>query len=165
MAEQKAEGDKIWWYVCWEPGYPYCNLYVNESGIQHVQLFWQQYLYGSEGLLYWDSTHWSGTDNPWTDMATLKDASPDVYGDGSLLYPGNYVGVEGPIASFRLECIRSGMEDYDLLLMAEELLGREAVLELVKPVAKDMVNYTSSIATLQAQRKAIAEAMIAAQNK
>ena len=46
--------------------------------------------------------------------------------------------------------------------MAEKVLGREAVLELVKPVAKDMVNYTSSVSTLQNQRIAIAEALMAA---
>ena len=55
-----------------------------------------------------------------------------------------------------------GIEDAELLKMAEKVLGREAVLELVKPVAKDMVNYTSSSSTLQNQRIAIAEALMAA---
>ncbi len=43
-----------------------------------------------------------------------------------------YVGVEGPVASLRLDCIRNGMEDYDLLLLAESLLGRDWVVEQVK---------------------------------
>jgi hypothetical protein len=159
MAEQKAEGDKIWWYVCWEPGYPYCNLYVNEIGLQHVQLFWQQYLYGSQGLLYWASTHWGGTDNPRTDMATVKGLSPNVYGDGSLLYPGNYVGVDGPVASFRLECIRSGMEDYDLLLKAEELLGRDWVVQNVKVVSESLSVHTRRNETFNETRKAIGDAI------
>ena len=162
MDEQKAQGDKIWWYVCWEPGAPYCNLYVNEVGIQHVQLFWQQYLYGSQGFLYWASTTWRTTENPWTDIATVKDLSLTCYGDGSLLYPGNYVGIEGPVASFRLECIRSGMEDYDLLLKAEQLLGREWVVEKVKIVSESLSVHTGSNRVFNETRKAIGDAIEAA---
>lgn len=162
MDEQKAEGDKVWWYVCWEPGSPYCNLFVNEVGIQHVQLFWQQYLYGTQGLLYWASTHWSGTENPWTDIATVKELSSNVYGDGSLLYPGNYVGVEGPVASFRLECIRSGMEDYDLLLKAEEILGRDWVVNKVQVVSESLSVHTRSNEAFNETRKEIGDAIEAA---
>ena len=162
MDEQKAQGDKVWWYVCWEPGYPYCNLYVNEVGIQHVQLFWQQYIYGTEGLLYWASTHWGGTDNPWTDIATVKGLSPTCFGDGSLLYPGNYVGVDGPVASFRLECIRSGMEDYDLLLLAEEYMGRDWALEQAKIVSESLSVHTRKNQTFNETRKAIGDAIEAA---
>jgi hypothetical protein len=161
MDEQKAQGDKLWWYVCWEPGTPYCNLYVNEFGIQHVQLFWQQYYYGVEGLLYWQTTHWSGTEDPWTDMATVKSLSPDVYGDGSLLYPGKNVGVQGPVASLRMECIRSGMEDFDLLTMAEELFGREWVIKQVVKVSESLTVHTRSNEVFNSTRKAIGDAIAA----
>ena len=164
MEEQKEEGDKIWWYVCWEPGYPYCNLYVNEVGLQHVQLFWQQYYYDVDGFLYWATTHWSGTSDPWTDMATVKELSENVYGDGSLFYPGKNVGVQGPVASLRLECIRSGFEDFDLLTMAEELFGREWVMEQVEKVSESLTVHTRSNSVFNSTRKAIGDAVEKALN-
>ena len=158
MAEQKEQGDKIWWYVCWEPGAPYCNLYVNELGLNHVELFWQQYYYGVEGFLYWHTNYWKYV-NPWENMATVPHLSEKVYGDGSLLYPGKPMGIEGPVASFRMECIRSGMEDYDLLLKAEELLGREWVVEQVQKVSESVTKHTKDSAVYAAARKAIGDAI------
>jgi hypothetical protein len=163
MDEQKEQGDKIWWYVCWEPGNPYCNLYVNELGLNHVELFWQQYYYGVEGFLYWHANYWQYT-NPWESMVTVPHLSSLVYGDGSLLYPGHDVGVDGPIASFRMDCIRNGMEDYDLLLKAEELFGRDWVVEQVKKVSQSLTKHTKDAAVYAAVRKTIGDAIESALN-
>lgn len=166
VPEKQAEGDLVWAYVCWEPGYPYTNLYVNEKGLNHRIQFWQQYNINADGFLYWSSNYWGGISNPWTTMATVPNLDPNVYGDGSLLYSGIGKDKNGEavivLPSVRLDIVRDGIEDAELLKMAEKVLGREAVLELVKPVAKDMVNYTSSVSTLQNQRIAIAEALMAA---
>jgi hypothetical protein len=37
------------------------------------------------------------------------------YGDGSLLYPGKKVGIDGPVSSLRLEVLRDGLEAFDYL--------------------------------------------------
>ena len=124
MAERKAAGDKVWWYVCWEPGDPYNNLFVDQLGVQHRILFWQQYAHDVDGFLYWGANYWNGTSDPWGDMATVKQLSPDVYGDGSLLYNGNIVGADGGCPSLRLAAIRDGVEDFELLAMAAETVRR-----------------------------------------
>jgi hypothetical protein len=166
MANEQAGGDTVWWYVCWEPRDPFCNLQINENGLNHVTLFWQQYLYGVEGILFWAGTYWHYVDNPWTDMETIKSIISDgIYGDGSLVYPGNYVGVEGPVASLRLECVRNGMEDYDLLLLAEELLGRDWVTEQMKAVTQNMTVHTTDSEDFNSVRKAIGDAIEAASKK
>ena len=164
MNEYMANGEEVWWYVCWEPGSPYCNFYVNEIGLNHIELFWQQYYYEVEGILYWHTTYWKYV-NPWEDMATVPYLSKNVFGDGSLLYPGNPMGIEGPVASFRMDCIRNGMEDYDLLLMAEELFGREWVVEQVQTVSESLTVHTSDPAVYASVRKTIAEAIEAEVNK
>ena len=164
MAEQKEQGDKIWWYVCWEPGSPYCNLYVNEIGLEHIELFWQQYFYEVDGFLYWASNYWNYV-KPYESMATVPHLSSTCYGDGSLLYPGKPVGVDGPVASFRLDCIRNGMEDYDLLLMAEELLGRSWVVDQVKKVSESLTVHTKDAAVYFDVRNTIGDAIEAELNK
>lgn len=162
IADKHANGEVLWCYVCWEPGYPYTNLYVDEKGINHRIQFWQQWNVESEGFLYWSSNYWGQISNPWTSMMTVPGLSREVFGDGSLLYSG--IGDEEVCASLRLEIVRDGIEDIELLKMAEKVLGREAVYEISKAVAKDMVNYTSSTATFNKTRNAIAEALEAAIN-
>lgn len=138
MVEKKRRGDKVLWYVCWEPGDPYCNLFVDMSGIMHRILFWQKRLYDVDGLLYWHSNYWEYVDDPWEDMATVKWLSDYVFGDGSLLYNGE----NGPCGSLRLEAVRDGIEDFEYLKMAEETIGKEATLKLINKVSKSLLNYT-----------------------
>lgn len=139
-----GEDGNIFWYVCWEPRDPYCNLQIDENALNHRTLFWQQYYYDVEGLLYWYANYWKLVSDPWTDMATVKDLSTTCYGDGSLLYPGKKVGIDGPVASIRLDCMRDGVEDIALLKLAEKELGREWVISRVTEVSSSVSVHTTS---------------------
>ena len=165
MAERKAAGDDVWWYVCWEPGDPYNNLFVDQLGIQHRILFWQQYANGVDGFLYWSSNHWNsdtGTADPWSDMATVKNLSDSVYGDGSLLYNGNVVGVDGACPSLRLAAIRDGVEDIGLFKLAASLLGDDFVSAKIAEITQSLTEYTTDTETFLAVRRAVYEAIAAA---
>ncbi len=159
MAERKAAGDKVWWYVCWEPGDPYNNLFIDQKGVQHRILFWQQYDHGVDGFLYWGANYWLGTADPWNDMATVKDLSSDVYGDGSLLYNGSQVGLANACGSLRLAAVRDGIEDFELLKLAEELLGKDWVDEMVDKVTPSLTRYSTDSDNFTAVRKAIGDAV------
>jgi hypothetical protein len=165
MNELKKEGNKIWWYVCWEPGDPYCNMYVNEIGLQHRELFWQQYHYNSDGFLYWALNHWGEIDDPWADMANVKSLSPHVYGDGSVMYNGSKIGIKGGVASIRMECIRDGVEDFDLLKLAEKYLGRDFVEEQIAKVTPTLTEHTKDHALFAEVRKYIGDELEKAINK
>jgi hypothetical protein len=165
MDEYKTQGNKIWWYVCWEPGDPYCNMYVNEIGLQHRELFWQQYHYHSDGFLYWALNHWREIDDPWADMANVRSLSDHVYGDGSVMYPGYNVGVQGGVASIRMECIRDGVEDFDMLKLAEQYLGRDFVEEQIAKVTPTLTEHTKDNALFASVRETIGDALEAAINK
>ncbi|MFA6949018.1 MAG: DUF4091 domain-containing protein, partial [Eubacteriales bacterium] len=152
MDERTALGDELWWYVCWEPGYPYLNLFIDMSGLDHRLLFWQQKLYGVKGFLYWGANYWNGVDDPWSDMRTVKDLSMDVFGDGSLMYNGNKVGVDGPCGSLRLNAIRDGIDDMAMLDMAQELLGDDFVSDIIGEVTTSLTQYTRCEDTFAAVR-------------
>lgn len=152
MKERTKSGDELWWYVCWEPGYPYLNLFVDMSGLDHRLLFWQQKLYGVTGFLYWGANYWNGTNDPWSDMRTVKDLSMDVFGDGSLLYNGNKIGIDGPCGSLRLNCIRDGIDDMAMLDMAQQLLGEDFVSDIITEVTSSLTEYTRSEDTFAAAR-------------
>ena len=76
---------------------------------------------------------------------------------------GAQVGIYEPISSHRLENVRMGIQDYQLLTMLEELVGAEAADEMVAMVTTDVVTYTSDDDYLKAVRvmllEKVAEAM------
>jgi len=140
MHEIDARGERVWWYVCWEPGLPYANVFVDMEGFYTRVLMWQQWLHDVRGLLYWTTTWWRDC-NPWDSASTVRDLSWYCFGDGSLFYPGDRVGIDGPVGSLRFELIRSGIEDFYLLQMAEETFGRKYVERLVKSVSPNVREY------------------------
>ncbi len=132
MAKEREGGDDIWWYVC---GFPYmvtyCDLNLDGSGASHRVLFWQQFAYDVEGLLYWRSNHWNCDGSPWEDPFTYDKVRP---GDGNLLYNGNEVGIDGPVGSLRLEMVKNGIEDFEMLTMAKKLFTQEQVKVFTNPL-------------------------------
>ncbi len=144
MRERREKGEDVWWYVCCDPGEPYANLYINMEGAVSRSIFWQADLYGINGFLYWCCNFWDDVEDPWEDMRTVrKDISPVIFGDGSLVYNGEKVGVDGPCPSLRLEAVRAGIDDYEMIVMARKLgVPAEAVDGAVKLVARSVTDYT-----------------------
>jgi hypothetical protein len=159
MRQKQEKGQEIWWYVCCGPVKPYANFFVDFRALEHRILLWQQKKYDIQGLPYWSATHWGHTEDPWTDIATVKWISPEIYGDGSLIYPGKQVGVDGPVSSIRLEMIRDGLEDYEYLCLLEKAKGKEAVERAIARVVTDMKKFTRSAALLERTRRQVAEAI------
>ena len=153
MAALAKEGHETWLYVCWEPGQPYANWLALGDGTEPVITIWQCKMTDSVGMLYWDATYW--TADPMNDLTPLIGATS--HGDGVLLYSGAQVGIYEPISSHRLENIRMGIQDYQLLTMLEELVGAEAADEMVAMVTTDVVTYTSDDDYLKAVRVLLLE--------
>ena len=141
MKNEKANGDKYWWYCCWGPDEPYCNLLIDMDSQYHRLMLWQQYLYDVEGFLYWAINNWR-SGNPWDTTVTIPEISATAYGDGSLLYPGNRVGIDGPVASLRLQVWYYGTQDYYMFQMAEAAFGGDYVDEQIKRVTNKVYKYS-----------------------
>lgn len=159
---RKENGDKLWWYVCCGPGpsTDYCNLFVQQQGLKHRLLFWQQKQVGVEGLLYWSTNYWGDTvGGPWASAWTTPWTGTDTFGDGVLLYPGRQAGVDGPLPSYRLECVADGIQDYEYLVMAEKLLGKDYVDRLIHSVTNGLENYTASDEFFMSVRNALGSAI------
>lgn len=140
MASRREKGERTWWYCCWEPQLPYANLFIDMEGFYHRTLFWQQYLYGIKGFLYWQATHWNNG-SPWDVTSPVPELSYYCFGDGSMLYNGDRIGVDGPVGSLRLEIVRSAIEDYYMFEIAEKIFGRDYVEEQIKKVSQNIREY------------------------
>jgi hypothetical protein len=152
MKAYQDAGSRVWWYVCNYPQPPYFNVFTNDIGLHSRALFWQQYRYGVTGFLYWSSTCWLHMDDPWEDTDTFGN---DIHGDGILFYPGEKIGIHGPVTSLRLKIVRDGIEDFDLFTLAEKVLGRDALVEKILSVTPSLVEVTADGDTFAAARAEI----------
>lgn len=155
------KGEEFWWYVCCDPAAPYPNYFLNFDGPSHRVLPWMGWKYRSEGLLYWNTTWWNddenGTADPWVDMATVKGINKNHYGDGSLLYPGKKVGIDGPVSSIRLELLREGLQDYEYLAMLEKKIGRSQTEKFVSKLVTTPNDFNRNVHDWEKVRIAIGE--------
>ena len=151
----RERGDEIWWYVCCSPDEHYANLFTWYQGVVIRDFMWQQYFNDVDGQLYYSvSQNWDSITKYKFDIAN---------GDGTLLFPGEKFGFSGPCASWRLIQLRDGFDDFDYLSMAEELVGRDAVMKVVNKVTTGMLEYTADYKVVEAARDEIAKLIVDAQ--
>ncbi len=128
LATGVYEGDEeIWWYGAVGPKNPYPTYHLDDVLISSRMLGWLQAIYGVVGNIYWGFDiygDYSDGENGWTYRDEYYETDPGHYvnanGDGFLVYPGKKYGVDGPIPSIRLESIRDGYEEYELLYAIQE---------------------------------------------
>jgi len=144
---------ELWWYVCIDPGFPYPNLFLAQQGNMNRVIWWQQYHFDTEGFLYW------ATQAEWDSFRKNKGIG---VGDGTLMYLGAMFGYDQnlPITSYRLVQVRDGFDDFDYLKMAEELVGREAVLDIVHKLTTDVLKVNEDPEVMLACREAVAELIV-----
>ncbi|MBR4171165.1 MAG: DUF4091 domain-containing protein [Kiritimatiellae bacterium] len=122
VTEQK-KGREVWWYVAFSTRHPMPNIWIDYPAIDCRIWPWLSWKHDIDGMLYWSITHWPK--NPWE----TGEMFPRANGDGSVLYPGT----DGkPVDSIRWECLRDGMEDYEVFCLLEaadrELDGKQTTL-------------------------------------
>jgi hypothetical protein len=103
VANRIDAGDDVWWYTAGAVG-PFPTLHIEDDPAAFRVIPWLQRLYRIDGFLHWESANWQQPlDEPFVPFFGN--------GEGVLLYPGD----AGPAPSIRLELLREGMEDMELL--------------------------------------------------
>jgi hypothetical protein len=147
-AQHIAGGGELWFYVC-NANLPALMGYDLDSDIGHEPRLvkWGAWREGATGFLYWRLTYWQDPD-PWHDLANVEHFGLDFArnGDGILLYPGDangtlgtalalpWRGMDGPAISFRMKQVRDGLEDWEMLILAEQLGGGDYARAQVETV-------------------------------
>lgn len=118
--EKYAQQEEKWWYTCISPRTPFPTYHIEDTLLSARALSWMQAEYDVIGNLYWATNvyaNYDGSKYVNIDDFFEGDASRfhQVNGDGFLFYPGKPYGIDGPIGSLRLEAIRDGLEEYEVL--------------------------------------------------
>ncbi len=132
-AASRAEYDNLlekWWYTCNKPYYPQSNYHIDfTSTIAIRAMGWEQADYGYVGTLYWAVNYYSNSVNGdrklfdedyYGGSANKMQLGNSANGEGRLFYPGGQYGLDYPLPSLRLEAIRDGLEEYELILSLKE---------------------------------------------
>lgn len=126
------EGGQVWYYTCIYPQGAYLNRFTDYPLLKTRLLHWLNYRHGLSGFLHWGGNYWSD--------APFENVEP-VINDGTTLLPAGDNAIVYPdpermsvLSSIRLEAMREGIEDYELLAalakkkpQAADALAREAV--------------------------------------
>ena len=113
IAAHKARGGQSWYYICLDPRGKYLNRFTDYPSLKVRLLPWVNYRYQLTGYLHWGGNFW--TDRP------FENVQPDwgggfflPAGDNAIVYPDPEH--DGVFVSERLEVMREGIEDYELLM-------------------------------------------------
>ena len=193
--ERRARaGERFWWYVCTVPKAPYATLFIDHPATELRVWLWQTWQRGIDGILVWQSNYWTSgaaypdhPQNPYEDpMGWVSGYSTDIgtrrawgNGDGRFIYPPEAAAgvaekpvLDGPVDSIRWEMLRDGIEDYEYLVMLEELLSRyegyldasrvaelEELLEVPPEITESMTSFARDPAPIEARRAQVARAV------
>ncbi len=109
-----------WWYTCVEPHVPYPT-YHTEDILSSARLMgWMQANYDIVGNLFWAANVYGRQNgDSYAPIEEYYSGNPARYygcnGDGYLFYPGAQYGYDGPLPSLRIQAIRDGNEEYEVL--------------------------------------------------
>jgi hypothetical protein len=162
MKARVEQGDELWAYVAINPTEPYVNWMLRSDGTEAITTMWQLYQNDVTGLLYWTVNYWKV--NYWGSSPWQLPYGSTGYGDGDLIYSGYSFDLTEPIPTLRLESLRDGIEDYQMLCMLEEKLGREAVDELVSRITTSVVTFSRDDDLIRAVRALLGQTLENAMN-
>lgn len=121
LRAQYEEQAQQWWYGCVQPRAPYPTYHIDDTWLSARLISWMQAEYDIVGNLFWATDVYAkyNTTGKYQSIEEYYEGGasrfPAVNGDGFLFYPGKKYGVEGPLGSMRLEAIRDGMEEYEIM--------------------------------------------------
>jgi len=125
VAERVREaGGRFFWYICCGPDYP--NNFLRSPLIESRLIGWLTHYFNFDGFLRWDYCCFPS--DPWNRPGWRFAA-----GDMAFVYPGIH---GGPVLTHRYEALRAGIQDYELLKLAERRGKKDVVKKALRKVIK-----------------------------
>ena len=108
--ERQKAGDEVWIYTCCGPTGNYANRFIELPLLKTRLLHWINFRYGASGYLHWGFNCWNAS-SPFEETAFQWPG-----GDQWIAYPKD----GRLLSSIRLEAMRDGIGDNELLSMLAE---------------------------------------------
>lgn len=157
--ENKEEFDKIkqerdvWFYTCCDPGGEYLNRLLDQELIRTRYLHWANYIYGLKGYLHWGFNQY--VYNKLFEFCEENNGASDgplPAGDSHIVYPKD----NKLLPSVRLQMMRAGCEDYELISLLAKKDKQKADM-LVGNVIRSFTDYDKNVERFEANYQKILE--------
>lgn len=158
-AERLAAGEKLWSYTALcqcSSKTPWWQ--IDMEPLNFRAPMWISWNYDITGFLYWTSVYWEG--KSLQDVWTSPVFRNEYWGEGILLYPGEPAGIKGFVPSMRLKLYREAEEDYEYMVLASKIAGKEEVTKIVKTVATSFQDWNHNREKYDQARQQLADIII-----
>jgi hypothetical protein len=147
VAQLHARGGRVLWYICCGPPIP--NTFLHSPMAESELIGWLTHAFGLDGFLRWDYCLWPA--DPWRRVSWR---APHWHaGDMFFVMPGK----DGaPVETLRYEGLRTAVQDYELVALAERLLPPD-VAQAAIASALERILHTDQIADFSGVHRARAE--------
>jgi hypothetical protein len=146
LANRIATGHALWYYTCLFPRGRYLNRLMDFPLLKTRLLAWLDFRYGFTGFLHWGGNYWSpdpqlDTQPVINDNTTLLPA-----GDAFITYPDReHLSLR---SSIRLEAMRDGIEDYEMLMQLHRL-DAGAATRISETAIRSLTEYVRDVSAFR----------------
>src|SRR5579864_4617805 len=145
------KGGQAWYYTCLYPQGRYLNRFIDYPLLKTRLLAWFDFRYGLTGFLHWGGNYWDA--DPFSNTEPAIENGKEVLpsGDAFITYP--WREKNSIHSSIRLEAMREGIEDYELLhgLAATDPTKARRLASEAIPGLTDYVRDVATFRRLQRQ--------------
>lgn len=112
-----------WWYTCVVPNGRFPNRFIDYPLVKMRIIPWLSWRNNVKGYLHYGYNWWFTPSGkyPRQDVEHGGKAPP---GDGFVVYPPNSGKDRAPVSSLRWETFRDGMEDYEYLILLDQVRAK-----------------------------------------
>jgi hypothetical protein len=143
------KGGQAWFYTCLFPQSRHLNRFIDYPLLKTRLLHWFNFRYDFTGFLHWGGNYWDK--DPFGNVEPAIEEGKEVLpaGDAFITYPWREKNTIR--SSIRLEAMREGIEDYELLraLAAKDPEKARALARKAIPELTDYVRDVSVFRSLQ----------------
>ncbi len=157
IREHVGKGGQAWFYTCIYPQGRYLNRFTDLPLIKTRLLHWLNFRYDFAGFLHWGGNYWSR--EPFDNVQPIINDGTTLLpaGDNAIVYP--WPEKYSILSSIRLEAMREGIEDYELLVALSKLdsaKARKLAAEAI-PHFTDYIRDVGTFRKLQAELLGVAD--------
>ena len=149
------KGGQAWFYTCIGPQGRYLNRFIDLPLVKTELLHWFNFRYDLTGFLHWGGSSWGP--KPFQNVQTVINDNRTLLpaGDNAIVYPN--ADKLSVLSSIRLEAMREGIEDYELLAA---LAGKDPAKakELAKTAIPNINDYIRDVPSFRNVKRQLVEA-------
>ncbi len=146
LRERVSGGHEVWFYTCLFPRGRYMNRLIDFPLVKTRLLHWLNFKYNIAGFLHWGGNYW--TPQPMNNTQPVINMNQTYLppGDAFIVYPDK--ARMSLHSSIRLEAMREGIEDYELL-RALALRNPEEARGIVNQAVRSFTDYARDVQTFR----------------